>query len=1343
MNKFKQLTANYYLSKRLLTLLLACLLISTKISASFKFDHFTVDDGLSQGTIIALFQDQQGYIWMGTEDGLNRFDGYDFVTYSPSYPERNLVGRKVNTITADLQGNLWVGTNNGISWLPANSETFIPITVSNSTALTNNIINILLASNSHKMWIGTNDGLFYADQNNQIQRFKLNLKQQPAILSLLQFSPNKLWIGTIKGVFELLISTGNTQLLQVDINKEVNQSLIASKLYQGSQSGIWLGTRGNGLYHYLAQRGQFIHYDSTTSPAFPENTVYAMAEDNKGRLWLDSDSHGAILYHKNDTFEMIKHDVLDPKSISNNSIGAIFRDREGNMWVGTNRGGINLHRPITEYFSHIKESVSSVNGLLGNDTRALAVDHKQQLWVGIAGHGLSVYSRSYGILKHITPAEGLKGVEVYTITVDNQGWIWVGTESALNKIDPDSLTVVKFYEPKRADGTRLVIISIDDDNQGSLWLTHQWQGASRFNKHTGQSTYYNSDNRQPFTSYISDVFVDNKNNVWLTGDKGLLLYRPETDSFESFPLKPHRKELNNLDFQFSGLYGDSQGRLWLSENNGVYLFDIQTRQQIQMTLPQFLTNETIYDIQQDINGRFWATSNKGLVTFIQGQTDFRLFVSSDGIQSNEFNAGAATSFNNGMLAFGGINGTTYFQPEELPSIKAKLTISSIEAHSVQPPFKFTRFIDTSSSFQLTHDYAWFSLAFANLSFEHPKKNHFAYRILGLSENWVDIGNTNKITIPSLPSGNYQFELAIKDQNHNWNPTGAGLEIKVLYPWYQTPVAYVCYAILFLSGIYSLYLIKSLRIRKHSEILRKEVKQRTQTIVAKNIEINKHAQALVRAAEEKNELIENLSHELRTPITLILGPVRQLGGKVEDPKLKDRLQLIERNTLRLNRLVNQLLDLSNSQSIKSTKQSHSNISQQAIELALNFQPYALNGGISLETRIVEHLYVPYSNEELEQILSNLLSNAIKYNQADGHILLEICKQQDTVVLTVKDTGIGMEAKHLEAIFKRFYRVDAEQTTSIEGSGVGLNIVKNIILQHKDDISLISEPGKGTTFTLKLGLTKASVDREKLVKPLAMDIAFVSSEDDQRQTLLIIDDNKDMLGYLSSLFAEHYQVQIESDSLKGLELARTTIPDIIISDVMMPNLTGMELLKTLKNDELTNHIPIILLTAKGSEKSRIQGLSLHADAYLSKPFNEDEIFLCIRNLLETRDILKKRYAAELLNSSKSAPEKPRSKFINKLNSVIDKHYSDPNFSVTLLSVEMALSERQLLRKLKAITDSNVKEYIRTFRLKKAAEMLAEGATPSNVALDIGFSSLHYFSTCFKAHYGRPPSHFQGAK
>ncbi len=1313
-------------------LIFTCSFLSKATSlSSLKFERFLVEDGLSQGSILSMHQDKKGFLWLGTEDGLNRFDGYEFYQYRA----KGLHGRNIKAIASDNDGNLWVGTTDGLNVMLAGEETFVHFTSENTISLTNDNITKIFLSSSGTLWVGSEDGLFAIKMNqidNQISIEATKINDKPLNVGAIEeVRPNILWVGSRVGIIEFNTENMHSKVIKA---KKANQQLDVMRIFKTSNNEIWVASYWRGIYKYNSKGEELAHYTTKSSPAIVQDSVYDFAEDNLGRIWVGFSYLGVMIFEDND-FHLLTNDSSNPESLSADAIETLLKDKDGNMWVGTTRAGLNRHRLITETFSHLRKSSNEPMSLLSKDIRALLVDNENKLWVGNAGKGISILDFKNSNALYITSEDGLAGINIDTIIQGSEHYIWAGSNAGLTKINPESNKVEAVYTMKNSGLKYGQIANIIDDFRGFLWISHWGAGLSKFNKNTGQAMLYQAKDGAIPSNIITDFTLDSTDTLWLTSSAGLSEYLPKSNTFKTYQLHPTGKQ-----HYFESMTLEADGFMWLPSQNGLYAFDVKNKKYVDLALPSILKNESVHEVSKDLNGNYWASTNNGLIRFQKNNSDFIQFQSRHGLQSNEFNGGASAKFNDGKLAFGGVNGVSIFMPDDVAKIASSIRITGIRLDTKAEGASKNYKNNIPKKLLLLPDTLSLSVSFSSLNFSHPSDTKYSYRILGIDKSWVPT-KENTVTIPQLASGKYQLEIKATNTFGEWENNIAALEFEFLPPWYKHKLAYLMYFLLCLSLLYAIYRLKVSSIRKYSVELETLVNQRTKELSDKNTQFEKQANALATAIKDKTRLYETVSHELRTPITLILGPIQQLRKKITDKELIATTTLIERNALRLNRLTNQLLDLSRSEAVMTEVIGKTDISALAKSIASSFKPYSVDANIDLISRYDNDLYVNINHEDMEKVISNLLSNAIKYNKQHGSVTLDIKKKEGSVIITVADTGVGINHQHLSEIFTRFYRVDSEQSTTIEGCGIGLSIVKSIIEKANGTIDVKSEAGEGTTFTLTLPICNEKNHERQTVAA----VKLTEAEDNNLRLnsntpqLLLIDDNEDMLTYLSSVLSDNYKITTASNGQEGIKVARAIIPDIIISDVMMPGIDGLELLDTLKSDELTNHIPIILLTAKGSNKSKIEGLKLRADDYISKPFTEDELSLRLRNILDAKDILKKKLSAELMLEPQSLVIKEKPAFIVKLDNIIEKRYQDSSFSVAELAIEAAVGERQLLRKLKATADVGAKEYIRSYRLKKAAELLHQGNTATIVATEVGFSSSAYFSSCFKAFYGLTPSQY----
>lgn len=1289
----------------------------------YKFKRYLVEDGLSQGTILSMYQDDTGFLWLGTEDGLNRFDGYEFVNFSENSA---LHGRYIQAIIKNKQGDLWVGTSDALNLLPKGQESFESFTQLNSPAFKNNNVQSLLVDSKNTLWIGTESGLYKKHQDNLIEQVQVTQSiinfSSLYVISITEISNDILWLGTSTGIVELNTSNHSSREIKL-FDDQVKTEIRA--IFKNSRNDVWVATHGNGIFKTSLNSDLFEHFKS---PDLIENKIFDIAEDSRGRMWFGMDSKGVQIFEYGSGFHLLTHDPVDNQSLSGNAIETIVTSPNGDVWVGTTRNGLNQHKVITENFIHMKNRTNDPLKLLGNDVRAMGLDDSKRLWIGVYGEGWSILDTNKSTITNLTSKDGLVGNHQQTMTSNNSEFVWSYSELGLNKINAKTLEVVNTFTNKNSDLIGGRIITAIDDNKGNLWIGHWGLGITKFNKTSKTFTNYQTSNSSLPSNVISKLLLMPNGDIWISSRSGLTLLTSNDKEFKTYPFY----ENNQAHYYHDVIRHEDT--LWISSSNGIKRFNLK-RKSYEKSLPnEVLKNEMVYKLLFDDNQYVWASTNQGLFRLNQDLTHSVRFQTDDGVQGNEFNGGVGVKLPNGKLAFGGVNGASIFQPYEISASKNDVSLVKFQLQT-KSDIKEVTLNKDNNYFDLPDDTLSLTISLSSLTFDATNKIKYRYR--KSNEEWVLI-NKNEVMIPVNEAGKFTYEFSSTNSFGDWLPTSTKIDIFTPKKWYWQPAMIIFYLVSFLTILFLMYKLRIKNIQEKSNELEAIVEKRTFELINSNKHISIQAKELKLAAKQKKQLFETISHELRTPITLILGPVQQLRKKMTDTELIGTTTLIERNATRLNRLVNQLLDLSRTESTVSEVTGQVNISDLAKSLASSFKSYASDANINLTLTSCDNILVDINLDDAEKLISNLLSNAIKYTTPNDSVGFEVSKEGEFAVLTVKDTGIGIKPDHISNIFTRFYRVDSEQTETIEGSGIGLSIVKSIIDKANGNITVDSELGRGTTFTIRLPISNSPSSIMKIKSTIQT--ADVNSElASNIPSLLLVDDNKDILTYVSSVLTNDYNITTATNGKEGIEAARTIIPDIIISDVMMPGIDGLELLETLKKDELTNHIPIILLTAKGSDESKIKGLKLHADDYISKPFNEDELSLRLRNILDTRDILKKKFSAEIMIEPQSAIKQEKPAFIIKLESIIEKHYQDSSFSVAELAKEAAVGERQLLRKLKATADVGAKEYIRSYRLKKAAELLHQGNTATLVAAEVGFSSAAYFSNCFKAFYGVTPSQY----
>ena len=1370
-------------------------------NSRLRFDHLSITDGLSQVSVETIFEDHRGFMWFGTHDGLNRYDGYQFKQFRHD-PQNthSLSSSMITVIYEDSDNTLWIGTEGGgLNRYNSHTERFEHFRhdATNPNSLSHDHISAIYQDTKGVLWVGTAGGGLNQmnDDKTQFIRFKhqtsdSNSLSHNNVRAIAQDSQATLWVGTDDG-----LNRFNANTAQFDHFKHQptnQQSLSHNAIYtilEDDAGSLWLGTYGGGLNRFDAKTQSFesFKHQAANANSLSDDKIWSMHQDNQGILWVGTDGGGLNRFDVDKrSFSRYTYQSTDPQSLSNNGVHSIYQSKKGFLWVGTLAGGINKIDSKQQQFGHIKHQ-SSVPASLSQDVvMSILEDSNKTLWVGTYDGGLNRSINStdrpndgFEHFKHNpNDPKSLANNSVWAIAQDAKNQLWIGTNKGVDKYNP-ATGQFSHYMHNEADETSLSDNWVDDiliDNQGTIWVGTRGGGLNRldanqrrFKRFMHQPSNPHSLSAQSITSLLEDT----NGNIWIgTWGGGLNKFDPNTEQFVHYRFDKNDATSLGHDIVMS-IHQDTQGTLWVGTyGGGLNKFDPQTKGFARYQEKQGLANNTIYAIVDDHQGNLWLTHNQGLSKFNLKTQAFKHYDIQDGLQSNEFNAAFFRS-NSGEIFFGGIHGLNRFYPE---TIKDDMTAPSlvftnfflfnqqvpVSSHSSDNSKIFTlpQAIGHTSQLNLDYRHSLVTFEFAALDYRSPMKNQYAYKLEGLDQNWIKAdANIRRATYTNLPAGDYTLRIKASNADGYWNEQGRAIKIRVDPPWWLTKLAYALYLMSTVCIIFGIYHYRTRALVRRSNELEQRVAQRTATIN--------------RLMTQKERMFANVSHEFKTPLTLILTPLESLSLKLGMNDFERKVSMMKRNGQRLLRMIDQLLELSKLESTQLDKQKNYSLTKTLNRTLTEFQPLLDSKSILLNYQAGDDAVLSLINDSLEMVLNNLVSNAIKYTPAGGKITITTTLNDKNAVIVVADTGMGISLENQKIVFNRFTRANETHDENIPGAGIGLALVKELIDVNQGTITLTSELNLGSTFTVTLPLsenqdvtvettsgltipTVIEVDNRADVLPTSTDPDFQTEKaQSSKPLLLLIDDNAEMLILLSDILGGIYNCITARNGEQGLENAKEQLPDLVVSDIMMPGISGFDVLKHLKNDPLTNHIPVVLLTAKSGAQSRMQGWTEKADGYLEKPFNADELKLRIANLLSVRSILRHRYQREFtdkhaihvslvettnLENGLDAANQP---FFDKTQQILENHYNDEALNVAFLADELAMSKRQLTRKMKSLLDYTPSEFIRSFRLNKATEKLKNGFSPSEVYHQVGFTSHSYFSQCFRAHYGCIPSSYASDK
>ncbi|MEJ2052733.1 MAG: ATP-binding protein [Calditrichaceae bacterium] len=966
--------------------------------------------------------------------------------------------------------------------------------------------------------------------------------------------------------------------------------------------------------------------------------------------------------------------------------------------------------------------------------------------------------------------------------------MWIGTwAGGLNLFNEKTKKFKRFVYDETDDGSlgSNNIFDIMCDSDGDLWIATMGGGLDLYNYKTQQFKRYTTDFQE--ANKISDNWVEyllesSTGEIWISTTTAVDIFDKDKQKFTTFrhdTSDPHSINYNGAIV----LYEDSNNNIWAGTESGLNLFNREDSTFSYYQESDGLPNNTIKGICEDDEGNLWLSTNFGLSKFINGinhpqKAKFKNYNISDGLQGNEFNNRSVCKGQDGMLYFGGNNGFNAFKPEDIEQNlefpKVILTNFLIFNKPVEIGGKdspLQKHISLCNELGLSYNHSVFSIEYAALNFLKPDRNNYAFMLEGFDNNWNYVGNQRLATYTNLDAGEYIFKVKASNNEGIWNDAATTLKIIIVPPWWETSWAYFLYFIIAFTILYTIWRFQLNKARiKHELILEQQ-----------------HAEKLQELNRMKSRFFSNITHEFRTPLTLIMGPVKQFLSEGVQDNFKDKCRMIIRNSEKLYQLINQLLELNKLEAgyirLKARKV---NIIPRLEKIILTFSALMDAENIKFQFIVIrdpsqhdEALNIYIDPDKFDKIISNLLTNAIKFTPENGRIELILKEyrnheidnilsdyQDGSIEIIVKDTGKGIPEENLQKIFDRFYQVDTYSTSGIVGTGIGLSLVKELVELHHGNIKAESVTGQGTTFTVRLFLGSDHLKPEEIVIPLEKQTPdknlviskYLRSQEEQLPSrsetninviskngshILIVEDNIDVLKYLNDSLNNKYHIIKARTGREGIKKAVKHIPDLIVSDIMMPNMDGYEFCRQIKGDERTSHIPIIFLTARASKESKIKGLKTGADDYIGKPFEIKELEARIQNLIEQRQRLKAKFNRKAgLRPEEITESSLDKKFLEKALAIIEENISDPEFGVERFAREMALSRVQLYRKVRALTGQTASEFIRTVRINRAAQLLKQKTDNiGQIAFFVGFNSPSYFSKCFYKQFGIYPSNYTG--
>lgn len=1362
-----------------LSVLLILMLTGGQVWANVDFGrnmHFAkIDrsDGLSHNQIHSIMQDSRGFIWVGTMSGLNRLDGskVKVFKYSASHPHA-LPDNNIVDVWKDHRGILWVNTALGLSFLDPETETFRQ---SDTIKFGRYILNLTNFSNFYPdnqggIWVmTTHQGVQYGNsKDNSFYHYVHNASDTTSIYSnnvfgIAQNSSGDVWMVHNYGVADLVdVKTQKVKDRVYFLPFKHSSNYFRVLVDADDRVWIWADNNAFGAFCYDPETRKTLHFNTRSeSHRIVSDIVTDVIQDDEGLIWIATDHGGIALWDPQmRQLRSLVHEPFNQNSLMGNSIVELFKDRNGTIWIGTFKDGVNKYHKDVFRFNIIKDNPLDDSDLGFEDVNCVVSDKLGNVWFGTNGGGLVQYNKAsgkYRSLKHDkNNSNSISNDVIVSLTVDSENNLWVGTfYGGLNMWDGSKFHRFQNDPDRNESLSDNRVWSIYEDKQRNLWVGTLGGGLNLFDRKTNAFTHYKVADVNSVTSdYIFGLTEDHKGNLWIATDLGVSRFVYGSGRFINYRHDPNQSSSLAHDNTTCMLF-DSKQNLWIGTREGLCRYNFDTDQFETFNEKHGLPDNSIISLVEDDLGAIWIGTAYNLTRMYfnaNSKTErlsLAVFNEADGLQAGEFNVNSAYKTFDGELYFGGTKGVNYFKPQNLEekNFKGEVIISDIKVfnNSVQPGQELNgrvlleRALFVTKEIKLKHRENAFSISFSDLSFIEDNQQ-FYYKLEGFNDQWVQADKkTKEVHFTNLSPGEYTFVVrkALTPDSEKFSETQ--LKITIKPPFWKTIYAYLFYMFFIVGALEVLRQMVINRERKKADIVRERERQSMQ-----------QEMDLL-----KMRFFTNISHELKTPLSLILSPLEGLLKEAKDEKQYAQYQMIHRNASRLFNMVNQLLDFRK----MDAGQVDLNLAEGDLNTFLkdtvdSFVEMANRREVNLQFYPSENqLYTSFDMRKVERIMFNLLSNAFKFTPAKGHIEVRCSIQavedfehlrvksdsSKVVLIQVKDTGIGIQPENLDRVFERFFQEHGSNSEYNEGSGIGLSIVREYAQVHGGEVLLESTTGLGTTFSVVIPYLE-SVQKAKCSET-ELDVVEVCEKEDHRPSILVVDDNDDFRAYIRQNLEAEYQVLEAANGEEGIQVAVDQIPDLIISDIMMPVLDGIEMCKQLKSDFRTSHVPIVLLTAVNNQQKMLDGFETGADDYITKPFNPDILASRVRNLIGQREKLQSNFKLQMQMTPKDIQVTTLDeKLINKAIEVVEANISNPEFSVSDLSQELSMSRVNLYKKLKSLTGHTPIEFIRAFRIKRAAQLLAQSQMGvSEVAYQVGFNDPRYFTRYFKAEFKMLPSEY----
>lgn len=1307
---------------------------------SMPVNYLGREHGLSNNDVTCIFKDSAGFMWFGTYDGLNRYDGYGFRKYKHIIGDSfSLKNNRISAIAEDDEQRIWVGSRIGLSMLDKNTGRFSSLFFKpwQHTGLqeSNTDINDIKRDKAGNMLVATSgQGLLLVNKKQTIAtqipcQVGTKMLTSYHVLCMELTSAGKVWF-IVRGAGLCTYDYQTGIAVQVDGNVKDGNCI----RYDGTDN-LWVGSFKGLLKYHIPTR--VIQTAAQLGIQLPGENVAALCYDRNHRLWIATDGGGVNILDQQEQPLSHLHPTPFKKTLMSLSVDALYEDASQRMWIGTLRGGINIVDYKKNRFLTVSHNPTNNNSLIDDFVLSFCEEPSGNIWVGTDGNGLSCWNRtgnSFDNYRHIPGNNtSLSSNFITSLFRDSYDGIWITTYGGgICKFLPGTRSFRRYACATDSQHTADYAWKMYEDAEKNLWAgTIRNTGLFKYNREKDRFEIFD----KRLTNIIT-LYEDRNHVLWAGTYCDLIKVNKTGGTAERY----------TIGSAIRSIHEDDRGRFWVgTEGNGLLLFDRNSGKSIAYTESQGLSNNAVLNILEDKRHRLWLSTFDGLSVFHPDQKTFTNYFESDGLQSNQFNYTAAMATRKGEFLFGGIKGFNIFHPDSI-SVQIDMPPLHITAVTVnnmpleqQPELRDEK--KGSNYLTIPYDKANLSVDFAALEYSTPDKVAYAIYLEGQDKGWKTTGKLRSANYAHLNEGSYILHIKSTNADNTWNTQDTVLHIRILPPWYRSWWAYLIYVSAFIAGIYGY-----LRYKRRQQQLEYEVKL-SHMNAEKEKELN----------EAKLDFFTSISHEFRTPLTLIINPVKEIVyGNISATATREKLTVVYRNARRLLGLADQLLLFRKADSEAYQLQlSQVDFVTQCKEVYLCFLEQAHHKALNYEFKPPEiPVELSIDREKIDIVLFNLLSNAVKYAPQNGQVSMELTVNNDIVQVAVTDNGQGISEADKEKLFRKFYQGTGQPAKT--GFGIGLFVANSFARLHKGEIACTSTNGQ-TVFTLQLPKTAihpeaAIISQESTPSVLLEELAgrYTEEQDDtgieenfisDLPSMLIVDDNQEIREYIAGLFEADFTLHQAEGGEQALAMARKLMPDIIISDVVMKEGNGTELCMAIKQDAATQHIPVILLTASTAADTKLKGIELGADDYITKPFDKDILIARVNNLLQKYSAMRQYFFNEITLQKNDLKISEENKvFLDKCIAIVEENIDKEEFTIKQLATEIGMSHSTLYKKIKDVSGQSARSFVRFIRLRSAAVALVNSSCNINeAAFQAGIKDVKYFRREFHKLFGMNPSDY----